>query len=289
MRFMQLAYGITAYPGNGSQVVPHFAKFSKMKDRDKMETIPNGHFHPAPVAGDILSYGSQSTDGHTSVCIDSNVDNEGNGTITVMEQNSSPTGKRVLNVRRWFVEAGIPVTSFLHFKGTPKVQPPFDPTPVLFPETGQFVGGGFKEIWFRPENGIFLCGYPLTGEQAEGNLTVQYFENVKMEFRPGIQPRFGPVGKAFVELPNSNLGPSTEPTGPGIRTFANGHSVGREFLLLFNKYGQGVCGEPVTGEITEGDLTVQYFANVRMERGQSLPARFGSVGRQFLQRTGVIG
>lgn len=297
MRYMQLAYGITAYPGNGSQVVPNFRTKSKPKDRDKMVIIPNGKFPPAPVAGDILSYGPPTTIGHTSVCIGSNVDSQGNGTITVMEQNNSKVGKQDLKVVNWEVRGSPAVTSFLHPKGAANGgngggggnggPPPVTPDPVHFPQTGQFVGFGFKALWFAPGNGVFLCGYPLTGEQAEGNLTVQYFENVKMEFMPGIQPRFGPVGEAYVQQAQVQTG--TDPTGPGTRNFpATGHRVGGDFLALFDKYGEAVCGPPITGELNEGGLTVQYFRNVRMEQTPGMPARFGAVGRLFLKATGAI-
>jgi len=290
MRFMQMAFDITAYPGNGSQVVPNFATTSKQKDRDKMEIIQNGQSPPAPVPGDILSYGPVTTVGHTSVCMASSLDGNGDGSITVMEQNRTSNGTQVLKVKRWQVQAVPAVTSFLHFKAQRRRrrQPAVSPMPVLFPETGQFVGGGFKALWFKPGNGIFLCGFPLTGEQSEGALIVQFFENVKMEFQPGIQPRFGPVGRAVVEHPKADLPAQEEPTGPGTRTFKNGHSVGPEFLALFDKYGQNVCGEPITGEMRTKDLIVQYFENVKMERNDSLPARFGAAGRRFLKLTGVM-
>ncbi len=93
----------------------------------------------------------------------------------------------------------------------------------------------------------------------------------------------------FVEHPNSNVPAGVDPTGAGTRRFAStNHSVGGSFLTLFNKYGLEVCGFPLTGEITENGLTVQYFENVRMERTEATPPRFGAVGRQFLQLTGVI-
>jgi hypothetical protein len=290
MRFMQVVHGITAYPGNGSQVVPNFLTMSKPKDRGKMVVIQNGQFPPAPMPGDILSYGPVSTVGHTSVCTASNVDSQGNGTITIMQQNVSLSGKAVLRVQNWKVIAVPGVTSFLHATTGSQPQPLLpDATPVRFNETGHFIGGGFKALWFKPGNGIFLCGFPLTDEQAEGNLTVQFFENVRMEFRPGIQPRFGGVGRAFVEHPNSNVPAGVEPTGPGTRRFNDtGHSVGGSFLTLFNKYGLDVCGFPLTGEIDENGVTAQYFENVRMERSAATPARFGAVGRRFLQLTGVL-
>jgi hypothetical protein len=105
-----------------------------------------------------------------------------------------------------------------------------------------------------------------------------------MEYRQGIQPRFGPVGEAYVQHPNSNVPAGTDPTGAGTRNFAStGHAVGGDFLTLFDKYGEEVCGPPITGEIDENGLKVQYFRNVRMEQTPGLPPRFGSVGTRFLE------
>ncbi|MEA2576008.1 MAG: hypothetical protein QOH93_3306, partial [Chloroflexia bacterium] len=151
MRFMKLAYDIDPYQGNGSQVVSNFATRTKMKDRGKLKIIPNGNAAPAPVPGDVLSYGPTTVVGHTSICIESNVDAQGNGTITVLEQNNSQQGRQMLPVKRWQVQGTPQVTAFLHptNDGGDGGNPPFDPTPVFFPETGQFVGHGFKQLWFK--------------------------------------------------------------------------------------------------------------------------------------------
>lgn len=57
-----------------------------------------------------------------------------------------------------------------------------------FPETGQYVSGGFRAYWER-FGGLPVFGYPLTGELTEpcedGQLrTVQYFERAVFEWHP---------------------------------------------------------------------------------------------------------
>lgn len=151
---------------------------------------------------------------------------------------------------------------------------------AFFPQTHQFVSGGFLSLWEKPGNGLFVCGFPLTGEMQDDNLTVQYFENVRMEWNPGKQPRFGAVGRLYVQLaaPPAGVQSTDNPT-----FFAQtNQSVGGEFRGLFEKFGLFTCGFPLTGEIQEDGRTVQYFENVRMEKSPGSHARFGAVGRQYL-------
>ncbi|TET53636.1 MAG: CHAP domain-containing protein, partial [Anaerolineales bacterium] len=99
---------------NGSQVVWNYSE-------DLLEKIGNGTTGIAPQPDDVLSYGSTSTWGHTSVVIASNVDANGNGSITIMEQNASATGSNTLPVYSWVVSPSwTNVSGWLHdpsFKG----------------------------------------------------------------------------------------------------------------------------------------------------------------------------
>lgn len=77
--------------------------------------------------------------------------------------------------------------------------------PLYFPETGHYVGGGFKELWLR--HGLKVCGYPRGEEYQEvepklGGITVtrQRFENTQMLWYPGIEARFEALGTMYDEL-----------------------------------------------------------------------------------------
>src|SRR5512140_90277 len=96
MRFLYLKYGINTYGANGSQVVWNYPGSLLVK-------IPNGTVARAPLPNDVLSYGSTSTWGHTSVVTASSVDASGNGTITVIEENASVSGSHTLSVSNWTV------------------------------------------------------------------------------------------------------------------------------------------------------------------------------------------
>ncbi len=107
MRFMYLAYGIAPYSGNGKDVVANYSGTVLRK-------ISNGTIGTAPQPGDVLSYGPTTTYGHTSVVTATNVDASGNGSITIMEQNSSVTGVKTLTVESWVVKASSTVSGWLH-------------------------------------------------------------------------------------------------------------------------------------------------------------------------------
>ena len=111
MRFMYLAYGIKPYSGNGWQVVDNYKIYNT---NPILQAVPNdGSSKTVPQPGDILSYQTTTSFGHTSVVIASNVDSSGSGTITVMEQNMSSTGKATLKVGTnaskppWVIGGGI--------------------------------------------------------------------------------------------------------------------------------------------------------------------------------------
>ncbi len=96
MRFLYLAYGVQPYGANGNQVVEKYSGSRFIK-------IANGTQGMAPLPDDVLSYGATTPYGHTSVVTASNVDGNGNGSITVIEQNNSPTGASTLKVSNWTV------------------------------------------------------------------------------------------------------------------------------------------------------------------------------------------
>ncbi|HEX9012735.1 MAG TPA: CHAP domain-containing protein, partial [Anaerolineaceae bacterium] len=96
LRYMYLAYGVPPYAANGSGIVFNYTGSAFVK-------VNNGTRGTAPVPGDVLSYGATSTWGHTSVVIASTVNSYGNGSITVMEQNWTYSGRTVLNVVNWVV------------------------------------------------------------------------------------------------------------------------------------------------------------------------------------------
>lgn len=84
----------------------------------------------------------------------------------------------------------------------PIVLPEPRPEIEFFEPTGFTVAGGFldlyrksKKLWGDGGQLSTAVGYPISFERKEGDLTVQYFENTRMEWKPGIQARFGAAGR----------------------------------------------------------------------------------------------
>lgn len=126
-RYLYLAYGVIAYKANGSEIVQNYTG-------SLLQKIYNGTYGSAPQAGDVLSYGSISSAGHTSVVVSSSVPSNGTCTscIQVIEQNNSASGTAYLSINNWTVSGGpYPVSSWLHYpaSSTPIPAMPASPNP----------------------------------------------------------------------------------------------------------------------------------------------------------------
>ncbi len=130
MRWLYQAYGVAPYQANGSQVVWNYPG-------TLLRQIGNGTAYAAPQPGDVVSYGATTSYGHASVVTSASVDAQGNGTLTVIEEDSSATGSNTLTVHSWWVSGSTTsVSGWLHAGGgaatpVPTVPPrPASPTPV---------------------------------------------------------------------------------------------------------------------------------------------------------------
>ena len=103
MRWMYEEWNVEPYPANGSNVVWNYAAFQSEYNPDGpvLTAVANNGVGPMPVPGDVLSYGATSTAGHTSVVTGTNIDANGDGTVTVLEQNASATGWDTVTVTDW--------------------------------------------------------------------------------------------------------------------------------------------------------------------------------------------
>lgn len=129
-RFIYYKFGLGApnISTNGDQIVGHYAAAypGKFVVEDASQTT-------APAQGDVLSFSDVSTfasssGGHTAVVQASNVDGSGNGSITIIEENSSPGGSRTLQVRGWQIKSSEPYVKWLHYKSAPLPPPGPGPT-----------------------------------------------------------------------------------------------------------------------------------------------------------------
>ena len=104
-RYLFYRYGVTmGISTDGDQVAAHYAAAYPAR----FMVVRNGTPRRAPVAGDVLSMstvpGFDSTGGgHTAVVQASAVDANGDGSVTIVEQNAVPSGIQVLTVTDWTV------------------------------------------------------------------------------------------------------------------------------------------------------------------------------------------
>lgn len=90
LRWMYLAYGIPPYAGNGDQL---YGRYDPVHGGKPLLAIAgSGNLDEVPQAGDVISYDTGGTGGHTAVVVASRVDGAGNGSVDVMEQNAAPNG-----------------------------------------------------------------------------------------------------------------------------------------------------------------------------------------------------
>jgi hypothetical protein len=146
------------------------------------------------------------------------------------------------------------------------------PSSLWAQDTGIPVGEPFADF-YQEMGGARLFGYPITEAfqpDAEGPL-LQYFQTMRLEF-DGQQVTITPLGEwAF-----AGIGPVETyavPTGARSRTFAaTGHAVWDEFLTFYETYGgEVILGLPLSPQLNEGGLRVQYFENGRLEWHPELP------------------
>ena len=115
-RYLYLAYGVPPYLAHGKDVVWNFPG-------SQMEKVTNGTPGKGPHVGDVLSYGSATTYGHTSIVSSSSINSSGNGSITIVEQNWSGSGVRTHTVSNWWVQDSVAISGWLHAPVAPPPQP----------------------------------------------------------------------------------------------------------------------------------------------------------------------
>ncbi len=163
-----------------------------------------------------------------------------------------------------------------------------------FGQTGHSVTGKFWEF-YQQKGGLRVFGYPISESLQERGITVQYFERVRMEL---IEP---PQGDPFVRV--ADLGRQltagrrfapvpASPDTPDCRYFpATGHYLAHGFKSFWDQMGGlEVFGMPISEEIEENGLVVQYFERARFEyhpEDTSNPIQLGLLGREYAALKGL--
>ncbi|MDT8306865.1 MAG: hypothetical protein RRC07_13100 [Anaerolineae bacterium] len=136
-----------------------------------------------------------------------------------------------------------------------------------------------------------LLGAPITGQCLPGDgRIVQYFENVRLEYDPEGDVSPYPLGQWALSGVRSRV-PAPVPANSPTRTFAEtGYSVQDQFLIFYEQNdGENLLGPPLSEQLDEGELRVQYFRNGRLEWRPDAPpdrrVRLSVLGQAHYQQT----
>ena len=143
------------------------------------------------------------------------------------------------------------------------------------PETDYTISDEFLAFW-EQHGGLAIFGHPITNAFDEVSLIdgqvyrVQYFERQRFELHPeNGEPYTVLLGLLGVEtVPGTGPYPRAEPNlNDGCQFFEpTGHNVCGRFLTYWREHGGlAIFGYPITEEVTENGLTVQYFERARFE------------------------
>jgi len=133
-RYLYQVYSIVPYTSNGSQVVWNFAGNRLVRILNNGSTgpvtttaYPNwpsdnttkqvsafGSVGLSPLPGDIVSFGATNSYGHTAVVISAAVDGNGNGSVTMLEENGNPNATRIDSISHWVLQDALVPTGWLH-------------------------------------------------------------------------------------------------------------------------------------------------------------------------------
>ena len=167
---------------------------------------------------------------------------------------------------------------------------------IYFDETGHNVRHGFL-TYFLANGGAGAFGLPLTEEFIENGLTVQYFQRARFEFHPEhagtrYAVELGLIGDELTEHRRPFQGVAPFPSEPEHRYFPEtGHSVNFAFLRFWEQAGAlDRFGYPISEEVVENGVSVQYFQRARFEYRPELPqpVRLGDIGSELLRSRGLL-
>lgn len=180
---------------------------------------------------------------------------------------------------------------------------PFRPLPETdapncdyFAETGHRVCNGFREYW-EEYGGLPVFGFPLSEEFTENGRTVQYFERARFEFHPelgeGGAVQLGLLGSFLVQDRGLPTDPANLGANPNALWFEQtNQAIHGAFRLFWEQHG-GLekFGLPLTAEIVENGVLVQYFERARFEYamtpdGSGFEVRLGDIGSEALEVPG---
>lgn len=149
--------------------------------------------------------------------------------------------------------------------------------PVAVGATGISVAPEFA-AYYEQYGGVRVFGYPITEDfpPTDDERLTQYFQTMRLDYMPsqppGQQVSVYPLGEwAIAGVQDPEPAPVSE--NGRVQFFPEtGYSVQDEFLTFYEEHnGPLLFGPPISPQLNEGGLRVQYFRNVRLEWRPELP------------------
>ncbi|MCA9957693.1 MAG: hypothetical protein KC413_06655 [Anaerolineales bacterium] len=132
--------------------------------------------------------------------------------------------------------------------------------------------------YYETYGGARVFGYPITEafQPADNEPLTQYFQMMRLDYDaaqfPGQQVMVYPLGEwAFAGVGEPEPAPVSA-NGRSQLFPETGYAVQDEFLTFYETYsGTQLFGPPISPQLDEGGLRVQYFRNARLEWRPELP------------------
>lgn len=209
-------------------------------------------------------------------------------------------------VGRWFLLGG-PPDIWRYYPAPPnlptsrndQVIPPKSDEPWFYsPETGHSVTGAFA-VFVASVGGLETTGDPRTDAFTEQGRRVQYFERCVVEEMDGptgrvIVPRkIGPSLVAGTGLADRDEFKTVDGTAAvsGRRLIVDsGHTIGGAFLKVYDSLDgiRKVLGRPISEDVIEAGMTVQYFEGGRLEFTPGKPGLAGQPVRMSASGSVIV-
>jgi hypothetical protein len=157
---------------------------------------------------------------------------------------------------------------------------------VYYRQTGHYLKDAFLNYWLM-HGGLTLYGYPITEEFVQDGVIVQYFERSKFEYHPGSarpwKVELAPVGVLVTAGRNFPPAGQTESMEDRVYFAETGHTLGGSFLRFWQAGGGlAMFGYPISEELEEHGMVVQYFERARFERTAQGRVQLGRLGAELL-------
>ena len=162
----------------------------------------------------------------------------------------------------------------------------------FFSETGHHVTGKFL-TFFDQRGGVEIFGYPRTEAFNEDGLTVQYFQRARFELHADklgtpYEVQLTLIGDILTKERGAVF-PKAEPH-PNTASYQyfpqTGYAVLHGFKHFYDERdGLTILGYPISNELQEGGIAVQYFQRGRLEYhpDRSPQVSLGLLGDEWLR------